>query len=436
MGARKMIQDPVHGSIPVDGLFLEILNRHEMQRLRRVRQLGMGNMVFPGANHTRFEHCMGVFHLAGRMASNIGLEREDSDTVRAAALLHDVCHPAFSHTMEDIMEDRTGMDHMGLARALITGTVPNRLSRDRDLGEEPPPIGEVLEGSGISADTVCDLISYPESRTFSLESFAEGNRASYFPSKDYVHQIIHGPVDADQMDYLIRDAHYTGVSHGSIDTDRLLNTMRVHNDRIVLEKGGISAAEGLMVSRALMYSSVYYHRTVRLAEMMLTKAADTSGLDLSEIYLMSDFDLTSAIISSGGRSSRIVRDLLDRRLYKSALVLYTIDLDEDTSTVLQRYLPYHKRRALEWEIAEAAGGDDQDVLVDIPLKSALMDMAKIGKTDVSILDREGRVRSITKYSPIAKALQTRDTLDWAMAVSAPRGKREAVERAARKVLSL
>jgi len=99
MGARKMIQDPVHGSIPVDGLFLEILNRHEMQRLRRVRQLGMGNMVFPGANHTRFEHCMGVFHLAGRMASNIGLEREDSDTVRAAALLHDVCHPAFSHTM-------------------------------------------------------------------------------------------------------------------------------------------------------------------------------------------------------------------------------------------------------------------------------------------------------------------------------------------------
>ncbi|MDY0293750.1 MAG: HD domain-containing protein [Candidatus Methanomethylophilaceae archaeon] len=436
MGARKMIQDPVHGSIPVDGLFLEILNRHEMQRLRRVRQLGMGNMVFPGANHTRFEHCMGVFHLAGRMASNIGLEREDSDTVRAAALLHDVCHPAFSHTMEDIMEDRTGMDHMGLARALITGTVPNRLSRDRDLGEEPPPIGEVLEGSGISADTVCDLISYPESRTFSLESFAEGNRASYFPSKDYVHQIIHGPVDADQMDYLIRDAHYTGVSHGSIDTDRLLNTMRVHNDRIVLEKGGISAAEGLMVSRALMYSSVYYHRTVRLAEMMLTKAADTSGLDLSEIYLMSDFDLTSAIISSGGRSSRIVRDLLDRRLYKSALVLYTIDLDEDTSTVLQRYLPYHKRRALEWEIAEAAGVDDQDVLVDIPLKSALMDMAKIGKTDVSILDREGRVRSITKYSPIAKALQTRDTLDWAMAVSAPRGKREAVERAARKVLSL
>jgi HD superfamily phosphohydrolase len=338
--------------------------------------------------------------------------------------------------MEDIMEDRTGMDHMGLARALITGTVPNRLSRDRDLGEEPPPIGEVLEGSGISADTVCDLISYPESRTFSLESFAEGNRASYFPSKDYVHQIIHGPVDADQMDYLIRDAHYTGVSHGSIDTDRLLNTMRVHNDRIVLEKGGISAAEGLMVSRALMYSSVYYHRTVRLAEMMLTKAADTSGLDLSEIYLMSDFDLTSAIISSGGRSSRIVRDLLDRRLYKSALVLYTIDLDEDTSTVLQRYLPYHKRRALEWEIAEAAGVDDQDVLVDIPLKSALMDMAKIGKTDVSILDREGRVRSITKYSPIAKALQTRDTLDWAMAVSAPRGKREAVERAARKVLSL
>ena len=244
--------------------------------------------------------------------------------------------------------------------------------------------------------------------------------------------LVHAPVRAEaQEDY---DPQFTmlTLNMAIVSVYNIVSTQ----DRIVLEKGGISAAEGLMVSRALMYSSVYYHRTVRLAEMMLTKAADTSGLDLSEIYLMSDFDLTSAIISSGGRSSRIVRDLLDRRLYKSALVLYTIDLDEDTSTVLQRYLPYHKRRALEWEIAEAAGVDDQDVLVDIPLKSALMDMAKIGKTDVSILDREGRVRSITKYSPIAKALQTRDTLDWAMAVSAPRGKREAVERAARKVLSL
>jgi len=89
---EKTIHDPLHGSIRVEGVFLDLIDRHEMQRLRHIKQLGLGNLVFPGANHTRFEHSLGVYHLAGRMADAIDLSEEDSLTVRAAGLLHDVCH--------------------------------------------------------------------------------------------------------------------------------------------------------------------------------------------------------------------------------------------------------------------------------------------------------------------------------------------------------
>ena len=104
MERAKAIQDPVHGNIIVDGIYLDVMDRPEMQRLRSIRQLGLGNLVFPGANHTRFEHCLGTYHLSGRMASAIGLDRGDSDTVRMAGLLHDVCHPPFSHSLESSAE--------------------------------------------------------------------------------------------------------------------------------------------------------------------------------------------------------------------------------------------------------------------------------------------------------------------------------------------
>ena len=99
----KTVHDPVHGGIRVDGFFLEIMDRHEMQRLRGVKQLGMGNFVFPGANHTRFEHCLGTYYLAGRMAKAIGLSEEDSLAVRTAAMMHDICHAPFSQNTKNCL---------------------------------------------------------------------------------------------------------------------------------------------------------------------------------------------------------------------------------------------------------------------------------------------------------------------------------------------
>jgi hypothetical protein len=211
--------------------------------------------------------------------------------------------------------------------------------------------------------------------------------------------------------------------------------MSVHKNRIVLERGGITAAEGLMVSRALMYTSVYFNKTVRIAEMMLSKAVELSDIDMSTLHLTDDPCLREYLIQSGGRPSQIMRELIHRRLYKKAFAAYSIDLDEDQIDKLVRYSSYGDKKRLEDEIADEAGVEYSEVIVDIPSRSSLLSNAKIGKTDVSIL-YNNRVRPITKISPVSKALQSRDTYDWAVMVSAPEEHRERVEKAAISVLGI
>ena len=433
--ASKVIQDPVHGTIGVDGVFLSVLDRPEMQRLRSVRQLGLGDLVFPGANHTRFEHCLGTYHLAGMMAEAIGLDDEDSAAVRMAGLLHDVCHPPFSQALEGAMEDATGMGHMDMARALIFGEVPFFRECDSDIYGGLDTIAEIMEAAGISPEAVCGFISSPESTgTEVLDRF--WNRHEYFPSKDYAHQIIHGPVDADQMDYLMRDSLHTGVCHGRIDCDRLIKTMAVVNDRIALSRGGITAAEGLMVSRSLMYTSVYFHETTRIAQRMITKAAEESEVDLSRIHLMGDAELQSLLIDAGGRPSLEARRVRARRLDKKAFAIYSQELDEATAETLMAYTGRAGTRRLETEIADAAGVDGMDVCCEVTSKANLQGKMNVGKTDVSIYDESGRVRSLARYSPIARALQSRDPYGWAVLVACPPERVEAVSRASRRVLGI
>ena len=445
---RKFVHDPIHGSIVIDGMFMDIMGRHEIQRLHSIKQLGLGNMVFPGANHTRFEHSMGVYHLAGRMCEALELDEEDTLALKTAGFLHDICHPPFSHTMEELMERITEKDHMDLARDLIFGNIPTFMDRDRDLFDGTEPIGTILEDNGVSAKEVCDLIAYPVSEIGGISSgqstldFGDGSakqdKQSFFGSRDYAHQIIHGPVDADQMDYLMRDAHYTGVEHGAIDIDRLLTQMVLFNGKMALGKGGIVASEGLMVSRALMYSSVYYHKTVRIVEMMLTKAVESAlenGEDFSEIYLMNDTDLLSRLNALGGITSRLSRDVMFRRLYKKSYILYSNNLTEDDKVALTNYVGYEKRKGLENEIANKAGLDKSQVIVDIPSKSTLLSNVKIGKTDVQILDGN-RLRSVTTFSPIAKSLQNRSIYDWSIMISAPKGCEEAVNKAAKDIIGI
>lgn len=430
----KTVHDPLHGSIHLDGVFLKLADRHEMQRLRSVKQLGMSNLVFPGANHTRFEHSLGVYHLSGRMAQSLNLSEEETDAVCVAGLLHDICHTPFSHTLGELAEVRYGLDHMKAARKLIFGDIPICRECDEEVLSSEPTIAEILEDAGISAKKVCDLIEYPESRQ-TQNLFSKEAGQSYFKTGDHLHQIIHGPIDSDQMDYLVRDAHYTGVTHGAIDMERIISMLKVHNDQLVLKKGGTTAAEGMMVSRSLMYTSVYYHETVRVAGSMLTKAVEASESEPENLHLMTDCDLTAMLESEGGRSGSIVRDLRNRRLYKIALAGYVTDLSEEDMFNLAGYAEYGEKKKLEQEIADTADVHLSEVAVDIPSESALLSKISVGKTDVPILT-DDRIRSITKMSTLAKALQSRDTFGWALLISSPKDKTDTVRKAARKILNL
>jgi len=207
---------------------------------------------------------------------------------------------------------------------------------------------------------------------------------------------------------------------------------------MALDKGGIVAAEGLMVSRALMYSSVYYHKTVRIVEMMLTKAVEAAmenGENFSEIYLMNDADLLARLISAGGAASELSRDVVFRRLYKKSYVLYSNNLTDDDRVRLTEFTSYEKRKSLEDDIADRAKLDKTQVIVDIPSKSTLLSNVKIGKTDVQILDGN-RLRSVTTFSPVAKALQNRSIHDWSIMISAPKEHVEKVRDAAKYVIGI
>ncbi len=435
MRESKTVHDSVHGGIRVDDPLLSLLHRPEMQRLHCVKQLGLSYLVFPGANHTRFEHSLGVYHLARRMGEVISIDADETVQLGAAAMLHDICHPPFSHTLEEVMEAECGRDHMRLAAEVITGSSPSRIEGGPFHRDGQLSVPEHLESIGADPRRVAAIVSEPRMREGSEQSsLTPGGGQSFFGSPQYLNQIIHGPVDADQMDYLLRDAHYTGVAHGFIDSDRILNTISVHNGSLVVGQGGAAAVEGMMVARALMFSSIYFHKAVRIAEMMMAKAVECAPPRCRQnLHLKTEAELTAELLSQGGAARELVSRLLCRELYKKALTKPVEGLEGDELERLLELTDYRRRKAKEEEVAERAGADPSRVLIDIPARSSLLSLSRIGKTDVPILD-DGRVRPLTRRSPLAKALQNRGVQDWALLVSCPAEDREAVSKAASRAI--
>lgn len=434
MPGSKVIHDSVHGSVKVEGVFLDLLERPEMQRLHGVHQLGLAHLVFPGANHTRLEHSLGTYHMAGLMAHSLQLPDAERCALLSAALLHDIGHAPFSHTLEEVIHARLGKDHMDLTTDLIRGRVPDLSEEVRGILGPQGSVSEVLEGSGISVDEVCDLIIASKDQIGSGQTLLVQEGQAHFGARRYLNQLISGPLDVDQMDYLQRDAYYTGVAHGTIDVDRLLQTVAVFHGELVINKGGLAAAEGLMVARSLMYSSVYYHKTARIAELMLCKAVERAPPEvLEDIHLETDCGLASKLKVCGGSTARIMTQLEYRRLYKKAVMLPISGLSEQQVDTLVELSEYSRRKQKEEEIADRAGVDETEVLLDIPHRSLLLSEPRIGKTDIPILEGD-RVKPLSRYSPLAKAIQSRGVHDWAVMVSTPPRRREEVERAALKVL--
>jgi HD superfamily phosphohydrolase len=397
---RKSIFDPIHGTVVLEGTILELVGTAPFQRLWGIRQTGFAHLVFPGANHTRLEHSLGTSSVAGRVAERLGLSSGDTDLVRTAALLHDLGHGPFSHTFDGPMQEVLGYGHEERSRALIVGTSGDGA------------ISGLLDRAGLSPARVADLVD-PRGRP---------------PRNSVLRQILHGAVDADRIDYLQRDAHYTGVAHGAIDAARLLDTMHVHRGRLVFADKGRSAVEGFLVGRALMYSSVYYHKTVRAAEMMAQAALERfPGYPESAraAFDWTDGEWLARVRAGGGRSAELVEGLLARRLYKRVPGRRT--LPPAPRRAWSRFLarPVERRR-LEDEISSRAHAPPGSVLIDLaglePRGDPAQDWGEIG------LLQDGTVSYPFREPSVWLLLATRPPSEWAVTVFADARHRAAVER--------
>lgn len=421
MVGPKTITDAVHGTIRLEPLINDLLETLELQRLNSIRQLGLTYLVFPGANQSRIEHCLGVSWVANEMARALELPDGERKLVQAAGLLHDVGHGPYSHTLEHVLSRELAVDHMHLTQRLITGDDDNVSPEDRKAFPDVPRIHEVLHEHGVDPKEVASLIRGPAE-----EGGLFGARAA--GEKRYLAQIIHSPMDADQLDYLLRDAHYTAVSQGRIDLSRLLLTLRLHHGSLALDRKGLPALEGMLVARGLMYSSVYFHKTVRIAEQMLARAVERSDAPIAEVQKMVDHELLAWLMRQGKFQREIALRVRYRKLYKRVLAWDRDELSDESRALLASFKDAHERRRMEDRIARRAGLEPGQVIVDVPLPELLISEPRIAKTEVMILD-DGEARPFSRVSPLGRALQIRQVTDWVVMVAAPPHAVEATRKA-------
>jgi uncharacterized protein len=403
---RKSIFDPVHGPIALDGVALGLIATPEFQRLWGVRQTGFAHLVFPGANHTRLEHSLGTYWVAGRMAERLELGPDAAEHVAVAGLLHDLGHPPFSHTLDLPLREVLGVGH-------------ERLSRDEVLGKEMPDgrpggsIPAILERFGLRPRSIADLIDPPSSA-----------RSHRLPAS-----IIHGAIDADRIDYLQRDAHYTGVAHGATDAVRLLDTVRPAEGRLAFAEKGRSAVEGFLVGRTHMYSSVYYHKTVRAAEMMAQAAVERMpGYPdgARGLFGLTDGELLVRLQEAGEPSASLVRGLLERRLHKRALGWRTVRPGSRRRWLRLIRAPA-ERRQLEDDLAERIHAPPGSVLLDLAGLAARGDPGSDWGAIGVVVD--GRVTYPFRGPGPWRTLALRPPSDWAVSVYVAARHRDAAARA-------
>ncbi|HEV2316193.1 MAG TPA: HD domain-containing protein [Thermoplasmata archaeon] len=408
-GPRKSIYDPVHGPISLQGSAVELVGHPAFQRLWGIRQTGLAHLVFPGANHTRLEHSLGVFWVAGAMGERLGLAEPHLELVRLGGLLHDLGHGPFSHTLDGAMHEVLGIGHEEVSRRWITGAGPDPVATAPTTSETIPSI---LERHGVRPAHVAELVDRGRGR---LPPLLRG--------------ILHGPVDADRLDYLQRDAHYTGVAHGAIDAVRLLDTLESDGRHLVFAEKGRSALEGFLLGRALMYNSVYYHKTVRAAEVMLSGAVERLGGypdSAAPLFYLTDGDLFSELARAGDVSRGLVTALRERRLYKRAAGWREAPSGRRRS--LTRLIDDPPaRRQIEAELAQLIGAPDGHVLIDLsgllPREPGARDLREIAVRE------DGRVRHPFAQSPHWRSLLLRPPSSWAVGVYAhPRWRHAAEER--------
>ena len=340
MSYRKIINDPVYGFITIDDeLVYKIISHPFYQRLRRIHQMALAQLVYPGAVHTRLHHSLGAYHLMCNAINElkgkgISISTDEEQAAKIAILLHDIGHGPYSHALENTLISNVSHEQISLL-----------LMRKMNL--------ELSGKLQMAIDIFTDV--YP---------------------KKFLHQLISGQLDVDRMDYLIRDSFFTGVSEGVIGYDRIIKMLTVHNGELMIEEKGIYSIEKFLVSRRLMYWQVYLHKTVLCAEKMLVNIIrrarvvkaqapsaelniflqteyDESGIEehLDDFCRLDDYDVLAAIKKWTFHSDKVLsvlcKGIVNRVLLKvkySGTVIDSEIVEEKTGLAMQ-YFNINKEEA-------------------------------------------------------------------------------------------
>ena len=277
------IIDPIHDFIRVYGTEIKIIDHPIFQRLRRIRQLSGAHLVYPGAQHTRFEHSLGVMHIVGQAAQALKekgiIKTDDIANIRLAGLLHDIGHGPFSHIYEEVLQKKTKTSHEEIGQELILRT----------------EIGDIISNSGLDKKFITKL-------AFGDSKF------------QFMNEIISGTLSADMMDYLLRDGYFTGAEHAKIDHKRITQSLDVYKRNLALDKSALYSFESMMHSRYQMFKAVYFHKTVRSAEVMLLESLHLayeelglSSLSLEDYIKLTDDFVLEKLVSLPTYSSELKR---------------------------------------------------------------------------------------------------------------------------------
>jgi hypothetical protein len=400
------IVDPIHDFIRVYDHELEIIDNPIFQRLRRIRQLSGAHLTYPAAQHTRFEHSLGVMHIASQAGQALKekeiLKSDDIETLRLAGLLHDIGHGPFSHLFEEIIQQKK-ISHEDFGKHLI-------------LKSE---IGDILSKNGY------------DKRSITKVAFGDSKY-------QYLNEIVSGTLSADMMDYLLRDGYFTGAEHAKIDHKRLTQSLDVHKKKLALERSALYSFESMMHSRYQMFKAVYFHKTVRAAEVMLLEVLRLSddefgftSFNMNEFVKLTDEYVLSIILSS--KSSKLKRARKFAEDYQNRKLLKCVYERILTSKML---LEKTKTNEIRASISKKSKVDENEIFVDSSVTPSipLSPSKKESKQIILITNENGKPQAqelpISKI-PVVSAISGFMNI---LRVYTPQKNRKKVEIAAKSIL--
>ena len=402
------IIDPIHDFVRVNSNELKIIDTPIFQRLRRIRQLSGAHLIYPGAQHTRFEHSLGVMHMAsmaGHVLHEKGIVSSDNiQNLRFAGLLHDIGHGPFSHLFEELLQKRK-MSHEDIGRDIILKT----------------QIGDLISANGFNKKLVTEL-------AFGDSKF------------QFMNEIISGALSADIMDYLLRDGYFTGAEHAKIDHNRLTNSLDVYKNKLALEKSALVNFETMMISRYQMFKAVYFHKTVRAGEVMLLEsmylAEEELGLSstsLNEYLKLTDEVILSKLLNLPERNSKlriakkIATDYLNRNLFKSVFEV----------SVTGNAITKKRMQSIREEVSKKSKVDINEIFVDSSNTPSIpLTPSKKESKSIIILERDG-VKATAKEISISdiRLVSVMSGFMKILRVYTPANNRKKVEIAAKSILN-